>query len=34
MNKANIIGWVVGGILALAYPVMIFIHFAFLRKGF
>ena len=34
MTKAEIIGWVVGGILAIAYPAMIFIHFVFLRKGF
>lgn len=34
MTKAEIIGWVVGGILFLAYPLMVFVHFVFIRKGF
>jgi len=34
MTKANIIGWVVGVILFIAYPAMIFVHFVFLRHGF
>lgn len=34
MTKAQIIGWVVGGILFLGYPIMIAVHFLFIRKGF
>ena len=34
MTKAEIIGWVVGWILFLGYPIMIAVHFIFIRKGF
>jgi hypothetical protein len=34
MTKAEIIGWVVGGILFITYPLMIGIHYWFLRKTF
>jgi len=34
MTKAEKIGWVVGWIFFLAYPLMVAIHFLFIRKGF
>ena len=34
MTKAEIIGWVVGWILFLVYPIMVAVHFLFIRKGF
>lgn len=34
MTLAQKIGWTVGLLLFLAYPVIVFVHFAFLRKTF
>ena len=34
MTLPQKIGWTVGLLLFLAYPLMVFIHFTFLRKGF
>ncbi len=34
MTLAKKIGWTVGLILFLSYPLIVFIHFAFLRKTF
>jgi len=34
MTLAQKIGWTVGLLLFLAYPLMVFVHFAFLRKTF
>ena len=34
MTLAQKIGWVVGLLLFLAYPLIVFVHFAFLRKTF
>ena len=34
MTLAQKIGWTVGLLLFLSYPLMVFVHFAFLRKTF
>ena len=34
MTLAQKIGWTVGLLLFLAYPLMVFVHYAFLRKTF
>ena len=34
MTLAQKIGWTVGFILFLSYPLMVFVHFAFIRKTF
>ena len=34
MTLPQKIGWTVGLLLFLAYPLMVFVHFAFLRKTF
>lgn len=34
MSKAEIIGWVIGSVLALSYPLIVMIHYLFIRKGF
>lgn len=34
MTLAQKIGWVTGLLIFLAYPLMVFVHYAFLRKTF
>jgi len=34
MTLAQKIGWIVGLLVFLAYPLMVFVHYAFLRKTF